>query len=295
MTVVACWLDESYGVRSLSALADARASSKVNGVWKVHSDATIKLFAIEVRCFKVDSIIHGLGNHIDPYFETTIGVGFAGHCFEALTVIAHIQRAMNLLCSADIGYPRPEPDGLLNLAKTIAERYLIDHQFGAARDLEVVLFGWAGPNDPWIGKLVWDKQSKVMSSELTTPTAVDIVTVGDGYHASATLPLATKLRRKISKQIRRILRKPTTEQQEFSKAILSIEASKRIEQGIGEVVENEFVKAVGGGRQKLQIGYHGERAYAAFTADDQPNLMDGLPSVCRNRMLGPIPIVSKMS
>ena len=173
MTIVACWLDESYGVRSLSALADARASAKVNGVWNVHSDATIKLFAIEVRCFRVDSIIPGLGSHIDPYFETTIGLGFAGHCFEALTVIAHIQRAMNILCLTTPGDVQPEPAGLLNLAATIAERYLKGHQFGAARDLEMVLFGWAGPDNPWIGKFVWDKQRNAMSSELTTPTGED--------------------------------------------------------------------------------------------------------------------------
>ncbi|WP_143412420.1 hypothetical protein [Gluconobacter sp. DsW_056] len=294
MTIIACWLDESYGVKSLSALADARASSKVNGIWKVHSDATIKLFAIEVRCFKVDSMIYGLGAHVNPYYETNIGIGFAGHCFEALTVISHIQRAMNLLCSPDPGNPLPEPDGLLNLAKTIAERYLIDHQFGAHRDLEMVLFGWAGPNDPWIGKLVWNKNNKEVSSELTTPTAADIVTVGDGYRASSALPFATKIRRKISRQIQRVLRWPATEQQEFSKAILSIEASKRIEQGIGELVENEFVKTVGGVRQKLAISYYTKRAYAAFTADDQPKLMDGLPSVCQHSTLEPIPIVSKM-
>ena len=295
MTIVACWLDKSFGVTSLSALADARASEEINGTWYTHSDNTIKLFAIEVRCFELDSLVPGLGTHIDPYFETTIGLGFAGHCFEALTIIAHIQRAMGALCRVDRQAMLPEPDGLLNLAAVIAEKYMRDHAYGSIRSFEMLVFGWNGPDLPWIGKVVWNKEDRKITKRMENPTPSSIVTIGDGATASRAIGVATRLRSKIARRLGIVASAPPSEKNTFSEALLAIEASRRIAEGVGNLIENQFVQTVGGVRQKLQIAWHGDRARAAFTLDDQSQLMDGLPSVNRSAFLGPIPIVEKMS
>ncbi|ACL60246.1 hypothetical protein [Methylobacterium nodulans] len=294
MTIVACWLDESYSVTSLAALADARASERVGTVWYTHSDNTIKLFSIDVRCFDMDALTPGLGAWMNPYYETTIGLGFAGHCFEALTVIAHIQRAMGALIIADGKKVQPVSDGLVNLAKEIAERYLRDHKFGSMRDLELLLFGWDGPAQPWIAKLVWDRQTKKVVNTVTKPSKPDVVTIGDGAKASKRFGIAARIRKKIARQLERFVSAPLSQQGAFSQAILEIEASRRMEEGVGALVESQFVRSVGGVRQKLQVAWEGGRAVAAFTADDQPHIMDGLPSVRTDTSLGPVPIVTKM-
>lgn len=293
MTVVACWLDEAFGVRSVAALADARASEKTSGTWHTHSDSTIKLFAIEVRCFHVDSLSPGLGVHVDPYHETTIGIGFAGHCFEALTVIAHIQRAMGALSSVGGGEPLPTAEGLVNLAKVIAERYLRDHRFGTKRGLELLLFGWDGPNLPWVGKLVWSRRDRIISSKLYDPTSSLVVTIGDEGR-STQITVAARLFRKVGRRLALRRGETRTESNEFAKAVLAVHASRFVEEGVGKIIEDEFARSVGGVRQKVQIGWDSNRAVGAFTADDRPQLMDGLPSASRASLLAPIPIVQKM-
>jgi len=244
MTIVACWLDKSFGVTSLSALADARASEEISGKWYTHSDNTIKLFAIEVRCFQLDSL-SAVRAHIDPYFETTIGLGFAGHCFEALTIIAHLQRAMGVLCPTDRLAVLPEHDGLLNLAAVIAERYMRDHAYGSIRSFEMLLFGWDGPDLPWIGKIVLNKKDRKITKTIEEPTPSSLVTVGDGATASRSLSVAARVRSKIARRLRFVASAPPSDKNAFSEAILAIEASRRIAEVVGNLIENQFVQTVG--------------------------------------------------
>lgn len=169
-----------------------------------------------------------------------------------------------------------------------------DHAFGSTRSFEMLMFGWDGPDLPWIGKVVWNKQDQKITQTIETPTPSSIVTVGDGATASRSLSVANRLRSKIARRLRNLVSEPPSEKKAFSEAILAIEASERITKGVGNLIENQFVQTVGGVRQKLQIAWHGDRALAAFTADDQAQLMDGLPSLNRSVFLGPIPIVQKM-
>ena len=46
MTIVKCWLDEAFGVRSVAAVADSQASEKVGAKWRSQSLSTVKLFAV---------------------------------------------------------------------------------------------------------------------------------------------------------------------------------------------------------------------------------------------------------
>lgn len=292
MTIVACWLDNAYGVRSVAALADARASEKTGGRWHTHSDSTIKLFAVEVRCFHMDSLSPGLGAHIDPYYVTTIGIGFAGHCFEALTVIAHLQRAFGALSSLGVEEPLPTAEGLLNVAGEIARRYLVDHGFGAKRSLELLLFGWDSPDLPWAGKLVWSRRDGSVNRELHLPLTSQILTVGD-EGKSTFFSAATRLSRKVWRRIP-VIGGFSTEHDDLAKARLAVRASQFIEEGVGQVVGSEVAQSVGGVRQKLQIAWDCGRSVGAFTADDKPRLMDGLPSARNDAFLAPVPIIQKM-
>ncbi|GJE71717.1 hypothetical protein [Methylorubrum podarium] len=294
MTIVACWLDESYGVTSLAALADARASEKVGSSWVPLSDNTIKLFAVEVRCFKGDSLAPGFGAWVNPYYKTTIGLGFAGHCFEALTIIAHIQRAMAALVVLDGPPCEPTGKGLVNLAMDIARRYLNSHKHGSSRDFELLIYGWDGPDDPWIGKIVWDKRNKEIEARHTNPNRYSVITIGDGAKASGKFGWYSRIRTKIARQLYLRSSESYSERGEFSQAVLAIEATKQIERGIGYLVESKFVDTVGGVRQRLQIKWEVDKGIAAFTADNQPALMDGLPSVRTDMVLAPIPVTSGM-
>jgi hypothetical protein len=48
MTIICCWLDESYGRSRLTAIADARAAYKdEKDEWKPLTETTTKLFALE--------------------------------------------------------------------------------------------------------------------------------------------------------------------------------------------------------------------------------------------------------
>lgn len=294
MTIVACWLDESYGVTSLAALADARASEKVGSSWIPLSDNTIKLFAVEVRCFKGDSLALGFSAWVNPYYETTIGLGFAGHCFEALTIIAHIQRAMAALVVLDGAPCEPTGKGLVNLAMDIAKRYLSNHKHGSSRDFELLIYGWDGPDDPWIGKIVWDKRNNNIEAGYTKPNRSSLITIGDGARASSNFGWYYRIRSKIARQLNLRSSEAYSEQGQFSQAVLAIESTKQIERSIGHLVESKFVSTVGGVRQRLQIKWEIDRGIAAFTADNQPALMDGLPSVRTDMVLAPLPVTSGM-
>ncbi len=61
------------------------------------------------------------------YYQTEIGIGFAGYCFEALTIIALISRCLEQLSTNSEASPRPYSGGIVNLAKEIIVRYFRDH------------------------------------------------------------------------------------------------------------------------------------------------------------------------
>src|ERR1700688_4456182 len=98
MTIVCCWLDNSYSRKRITAIADARASSSSSKTESTTlNDNTTKLFPTVVNCYALDNLDFQTSTWKDPYFSTEIGLGFAGSCYEALSIIALYQRCVSQL------------------------------------------------------------------------------------------------------------------------------------------------------------------------------------------------------
>ncbi len=58
-------------------------------------------------CHHSDEMYFGAWRN--PYFETEVGIAFAGYCFEALTIIAHITRCLEEIVASEGDEPKPDP------------------------------------------------------------------------------------------------------------------------------------------------------------------------------------------
>ena len=157
MTIICCWLDDSYGKQRLTAIADARIAYKSNtGEWIPIVETTTKLFNINVRCHTIGSLDGHTGSFRDPYFETEVCIGFAGYCVEAQSIIALFSNCVENLAADDAfvsNNPRPTPTALANLLKEIIDRYFSRHTISAQQVVQFVLFGYDG-NNPWIARII---------------------------------------------------------------------------------------------------------------------------------------------
>src|SRR5262245_37154093 len=123
MTIVCCWFDRSFGRNRITAIADARAARKVNERWVPLAETTVKLFKADVKCHAMtDQNFSVEGPWTNPYYRTEIGIGFAGYCFEALSIIALLSQCLEQLAFDGNDRPRPGPDGIVNFAKEIVVR-----------------------------------------------------------------------------------------------------------------------------------------------------------------------------
>src|SRR5208282_5914209 len=110
MTIVCSWLDDSYGRSRITAVADARVCTESAGRWVPLNDTTSKLFRIPVACcaeFDCSS-----GTWVNPYYTTELGLGFAGYCLEAMSIVALYRQVVERLAVVDpegTARPKPEP------------------------------------------------------------------------------------------------------------------------------------------------------------------------------------------
>jgi len=296
MTLVCVRLEKSFGLPRITALADTRATiRRPDGSLKTVSDTTTKLFAISVRCYKLDSIAPVTGAWTNPYFETTIGLGFSGSCFEALTVIAHISQSLSALVAPDEGEPIPVRDGLVNLIAKLCESYFGQHSGDGDPLLLLLVFGF-DDDKPWIGRISWDKASGLQSSAVWA-TDDTLETVGQD-------PLfqqhANNWRTRIQKHRDSLSQKPVaaTPDAPFDRALElarhELAERKSTEEEMLEQIESEFVAGIGGVLQRLELAVEGGRVFAGFTQDARNYLDGAYYSVAPNALLGPIPIVEKM-
>ena len=166
VTVVCLRLENSFGVQRITALADTRASiRRSDGTFRTVSDTTKKLFALPVRCYTLDGLTPVVGAWADPYFETTIGLGFSGSCFEALTVIAHIGQSLCALVAPNGDQPVPTRDGLVNFIAKLCESYFHHHSGEGEPVLLLLVFGFEAAR-PWIGRITWDKSRGLNSTTI---------------------------------------------------------------------------------------------------------------------------------
>ena len=151
MTLVCCWLDDSYGRSRITAVADTRAAVCKNGNWHPLSDQTIKLFRVPVSCHRLDDLDPGTGGWRTPYFRAEVAIGFAGYCFEAMTIIALFSRVMEQLVS-QAGEPRPEPDAMARILECIVTNYFASHTERKMHSVHFLLFSFSAGR-PWIAQV----------------------------------------------------------------------------------------------------------------------------------------------
>lgn len=294
MTLVSVRLDSSFGVRRLAALADSRASiRREDGSFKTVSDTTTKLFALPVRCFQLDALTPGTGTWETPYYETQVGLGFSGSCFECLSLVTHLSRAFGALIAPQGDEPTPEAAGLVNLAGTFITDYFHKHS-GVGNPIALfLLFGFEGEK-PWVAKLTW-RLEEGLRQKLEWADGNTLMTIGQDALFEQ---YASNLRDKVGKHKASVKAKINPKQDRADRELLlaqhDVADKKLVEEGALRDIENEFVGSIGGVLQRLELSCQGGIISAGYTRDDQPYIDGSQWSVTTRGALAPIPIVEKM-
>lgn len=297
MTLVCVRLENSFNVSRITALADTRASIRrpEDGSFKTLSDTTQKLFAIPVRCYAADSLAPVVGAWVDPYFETTIGLGFSGSCFEALTIVAHVSQSLSSLVAPNGDTPEPTGEGLVNLLAKLCESYFSNHSGDGSPLVLFLCFGF-DDSKPWVGRVTWDKASGIKSS-FAWATDETLETIGQD---SLFEQRATDWRERIQKHRRKVSGKPAPatadgiSERELEVAHHDVAERKATEEEMLSQIDSDFATSIGGVLQRLELAVRGGRVVAGFTRDDRPYFDGASYSVALGTLLGPIPIVEKM-
>jgi hypothetical protein len=300
MTLVCIRLDKSFGVLRLTALADTQASTpRGDGTWRSLQNTTVKLFAIPVRCYCLDALTPVIGAWTDPYHDTLIGLGFSGSCFEGLTVIAHLQQSLSALVAPNGDQPLPTKEGIIHLIGKITEAYFEAHKNKDCSDspmLQMIVFGYDAER-PWIGKVSWDKTSRIKSG-VEWAGLDTLETIGQDalfrQRASNWRDAISKHRSKIEKNSGFKETVGSKFESKSELANLDTADKKMIEEEMLLKIESEFATSIGGVLQKLELSLDSGRVVAAFTRDDRPYLDGASYSVAPGAHLGPIPLVEKM-
>lgn len=293
MTIMCCWFDQSYSHDRMTGIADERAAvEKKKGEWTPLTESTVKLFRLSVKCHTMDALRPDVGGWRDPYYQTEIGIGFAGYCFEALTIIALLMRVLGQLVTEANDEPKPEVEGILILARQIIERYFAGHKNPDNQHVEFLIFGFSPGNaEPWAGKFV-HVAGRPIEVKLRQPvTPEDFFVIGDPQVKKGFEERVRELRRRIAKQAGSIT-VGTGEDGQFEadleSARLRAADKKVIEEGLLADIDNEFVHTVGGVLQKIEVYRVDGRGEVSYSRDDRPHLLDGLPCVGAN--LGYVPM-----
>ncbi|MBY0361947.1 MAG: hypothetical protein K2X45_08565 [Phreatobacter sp.] len=300
MTLVCVRLDSSFGMLRLTALADTQASTRrSDGTWRSLSDTTVKLFAIPVRCYCLDTLTPVVGAWTNPYFDTLIGLGFSGSCFEGLTVVAHLQQSLSALVAPNGDQPLPTKEGIIHLIGKITEAYFAVHTNKNCRDgpvLHMVVFGYEAER-PWIGKVSWDKNTKLISN-VYWAMAETLETIGqDALFEQRANEWRSRIihhRNSIISNVQNKNESNLSFDKEIELARHDIADKKITEEEMLLEIESEFATSIGGVLQKLELSLDGGRVVAGFTRDDRPYLDGASYSVAPGTHLGPVPIVEKM-
>jgi hypothetical protein len=292
MTIVCCWLDDSYTKSRITAIADARVSIESAGKWVPLNDTTSKLFRIPVACFTEFDC--SLGTWVNPYYTTELGLGFAGYCLEAMSIAALYRQVVERLVVDDpegVARPRPEPRLLVELLLEITRRYFAKHSSGSP--VEFLLFGYSSEGEPWVAQIEkkrgLEPALKYVSYELVVED--QIWSIGDVGTAADFIRDVAGLRRRIRKHEEEL--KPDLASLEsepgLESAKLRVAQLKGTERKIQEELEHEFKVSVGGVLQKMEVYPLGDgRAIGVISRDNQPHILNGLPPVASNLLYVPI-------
>jgi len=291
MTIVCCWFDRSFGRSRITAVADARAAYKRANSWLPLAETTVKLFKADIKCHAIVDLDPLTGVWKQPFYRTEIGIGFAGFCFEGLSIIALLSRCLEQLVIDGEDRPAPGPGGIINFAKEIIARYFKDHSVPAQQTVEFIIFGF-GPEtgEPWVGIITHNSRDGV-SAVVHDPIREDrVYLLGDAAICRDLQPGADEIIGRIRSHAAS-LAPGNGEDAVFDQArerARHHDAQKKI---LEDLVLSKFPKhaTVGGVLQKIELFRQGGAAVAAFTRDDRPYILHRLP-VLHPAGLGYVPI-----
>lgn len=289
MTLVLCWLDESHGMMRLAAVADSRASRRTDtGDRETVTEATPKLFALPVRCHHLDSLEMGTGAWRRPYYETNVGVGYTGNCFESLAVIAHIQRCFSQLSALEDD-PLPEPQGLLDLASALLDRFMAEHTDRAKLTVRLLMFGWSAERRPWMAKLGWEEGARD-APQLVLASSNVIWAIGTDPSATSQ---AAAARRGGERRLARSPRPADAFEAALAAALTKLASTHAAEDAVLNVMCDPHWASVGGRLEKLELFPDSAApctATVALTHDTDGGFWQGLPVVKAGTSLGYHPV-----
>lgn len=299
MTVVCCWLDNSYGRNRITLLADSRITSEDQaGKVTVINETTEKLFRLRINCFHLENLDNQTGAYSSPYFETEIGIGFSGYCVEALSIIATITRCLEGLIADSTDKPLPTPKGIVALFYEVISRYFSKHSQSKTQVVDFFVCGYSPTRgNPWLAKIV-KRPKKDVSIEWLNLDQNDFHAIGN------IIQVDPKYQTEINELRDRIAKHKATLQSnrddieaqfehERESARHDIAQKKTIERKTLSRLYDPFVHGVGGVLQKMEIYQQGQSARVVFTKDNRAYLLDGLPTV-DGHCLGVIPIAENM-
>jgi hypothetical protein len=296
MTVVCCWLNNSYGQSRITAIADTRATQRwTDGTYKVLTETTSKLFRVRVRCHDLNGLDLSTGGWTNPYYETEIGIGFAGYCFEAQSIIALVTRALEDLAATDGNQTKPHPAGIVGLAAKVVERFFAGHTNSREQEVDFLIFGYSPLNNlPWLWHVSHRPGAGVTKKELPLGPD-DFHVIGSITSSSNFVSSLEELRGRISSHKKGLQGQSGPDGAfELDLEVARHEAAdkKAIEEEALSKIESEFAHDVGGVLQKMEAYEVGGATAVTFTRDDQSYVLDRLPMVGAN--LGYIPIGERM-
>ncbi len=296
MTLVCVRLEKSFNFPRITALADTRASiRRQDGSFRTVSDTTQKLFAIPVCCYMADNLTPVVGAWVDPYYETRIGIGFSGSCFEALTIIAHVSRKLSLLVAPNGDQPQPTGERLVHLIARLCESYFNNHSGEGDPKVLFLVFGF-DEDRPWIGRVTWNK-AKGLESSFGWAADDTLETIGQD---DLFRQRAQEWRARIQQHRNEVASNPAAPtkdghfERDLEVARHDVAERKITEEELLSQIDSDFAESIGGVLQRLELAVSAGKVVAGFTRDDR-NYLDGASySVTPGKFLGPIPIVQQM-
>jgi hypothetical protein len=276
VTLVCCWLDDSYGRHRITAIADSRAAEFWNNEWHPRSNQTLKLFRVPVNCYRTNNFVLEIGSWRNPYFQTEVALGFAGYCFEAMTIISLFSRAMEQLVSQN-GEPRPHPEAMAGILARVVADYFVDHTNQQTQRVHFLLFGFSAER-PWIAQIGYTPEGLAGPSVQPLPPN-QVYAIGDAGDANFTASIEETLDR-ISKHSRGLHPGSSSDaafDHNLEQARHRDAAKKAVEEGVLEKLESEFNSTVGGFLQKLEVYPSGDGAVVAYTRESRSDILDNLP------------------
>jgi hypothetical protein len=295
MTLVCCWLDYSFGRARITAIADTRACLRLaTGAYQPLSETTTKLFRLRVHCHDLASLDPDTGTWARPYYTTQIGLGFAGYCFEALSIIALVRQTLEELVTEG-GRPRPTAQGLVELIAEVTKRFFENHTNPDEQEVDFLVFGYAsGDRKPWLRQVSHRGGKGVTISELSLGPD-DLHVIGSVSSNTNYVQAIAKLRRQINRHRSGLKLQPGADgmfDYELEQARHVSAEKKSIEEEAIAKVESAFARDVGGVLQKLEAYEAGGSTVVAFSRDDRPYALNHLTMVGPG--LGFVPIGERM-